>query len=264
MKQKSSLALYIIASVFMIITRLFQMIVMIDPETGFYREGFSSAEFILFGAWGVILFLIIVFGYLGDPPKDKMPEKAVPLGVASIFLSFAMGFYMYYYSATDRVINAMDFIFIACILASSLFFLIYGLALFGIFHMPVYLSVIPIVFCGLRLALVFIKYTGMAKISDNILDIGMLVSCLIFMLFHGKIISGIDFKHSVKWGYGIGLAASVICLLCTVPKYYIEFFAHDASIHSTTVPCFVDICLAIYILFFIVTSSRKTKEQIVQ
>ena len=119
------------------------------------------------------------------------------------------------------------------------------------------LTVFPVLWCGVRLGASFIQYTGIAKISENLLDVGMLCLYLCFWLFHGRLWSGISSRKTARWVYGVGLAAALFGVICTVPRWIVSLTG--ISLHGASVPGAVDFMMAVYIVVFCFAAVRNIK-----
>ena len=96
--------------------------------------------------------------------------------------------------------------------------------------MPPLLCVIPSIYSAYRLAYIFIRYTGVIKVSDILLDIVMLGFTMLFWHMCAKTVSGTGSPKTVQWLYGFGFPAALISFVCAVPKYYIAFFLPDTAL----------------------------------
>lgn len=72
--------------------RMYQMLHIIDPDTGFYSDTSNITIPLLYGIAGVVMLLILLLSYLsGDLPASVPPQGKKPvLGIAAIVFAFTL------------------------------------------------------------------------------------------------------------------------------------------------------------------------------
>lgn len=232
--------------------RILQLIVMIDPQTGFYYPQYALAEPVLLGALAVVLVMLLVVARLTgeDVPPEQLILKSPVLGVFTALLAVVSAVHVFDYILGQTTFNMGTYAYIALVMLLFVFLLVFALSLFGLIDMPPLLCIIPSVYSAYRLAYIFIKYTGVIKVSDILLDIVMLGFTMLFWHMCGKTVSGTGSPKTVKWLYGFGFPAALISFVCAVPKYYIAFFLPDTALHVSESISYFDIAVGVYIIVF--------------
>ena len=125
----------------------------------------------------------------------------------------------------------------------------------------------PVLWTGVRLVLMFMYFTTVANINENIYDIVMLVFELLFFVFFGKLLIGTG-DNCGKWTFAAGVPAALMLLVTNIPRYLLVYFAsrdHSgryamSEITVTAfVPEYVDIVMGAFIIAALVYVSRPTE-----
>ena len=85
----------------------------------------------------------------------------------------------------------------------------------------------------------------------------------LFFLVYGKVINGIETKMSARMVVPLGLCTSLVCLICSLPRYAARIFAVGV-LHETTPPDILYLVLAAAVLFLlpkrVAKAPAKTEE----
>lgn len=252
MKHKILFVILFLCTIAATAVRVLQVIVMIDPQTGFYYTQYTLAEPVLLGALAVLLVMLLVAARLTseDVPPAQLVLKSPVLGVFTALLAVVSAIYVVDYILSQTAFDMGTYFYIAFVLLLFVFLLVFSLSLFRLIEMPPLLCVIPSIYSAYRLAYIFIRYTGVIKVSDILLDIVMLGFTMLFWHMCAKTVSGTGSPKTVKWLYGFGFPAALISFVCAVPKYYIAFFLPDTALHVSESVSYFDIAVGIYIIVF--------------
>ena len=250
-KLKNAFIAFFVFMPVIIALRAIQLLYMIEPETGFAQK-----ENILGGELGVTLISVMYFGILfalyllsrlsGGWPAS-LNKKNRPIGVISILLSIANALELYRIidqrlAETNRVIQCL---LLLSAVASSAYFLIYGLSCFKKVVFPPLMALCPVAFHVFLLVATFMKYTALANVGENSYDIACLCLMLVFSLQYAKMTLDYNFFKASRTIYGIGLASASCAVLITIPRYIIILLDKGSALHST-------LTLSMYILLYAV------------
>lgn len=263
MKAKKILITFFIALPILIFGRFFQLYSMIDPSTGFFLNDYADLAVTMCIVGAAVLLFILVMSIAKRDYPDKLATVSTPLGGVSILFGLvilvtAAGFIsegnLFTISSPPL---SVDFSFSGLIYIILLIMSAVAFCLFGIFHITgtkkgMILMIFPIVLYVWRLISAFIDYTGIANISENIIDLIMLCCSLIFILLHAKIINGINYKINMPAAVGFGLAASLLCAVSTIPRYVLMIIGRSDLLHEGTTANPIDAGLMIYIVVFLI------------
>ena len=261
MKHKALFVLFGITVPAAIFVRIIQLTEMIDPRTGFFKSNFSSAEYVVVGAFIAVIMALVILGRISGSMKRPLPGRSVLLGTVSALMGLSSVYFLVEYvinSLKNSMFGTTEIIYAFMIALNAAFFLYYAFCLFTGMKVNGFATVSPLLFTAFRLCLVFFARRDLARISDNIFDVGMLCLFLLFWLFHGKIVSELDYRKASHWVYGVGLSATMFAMMCTFPRLYIELFNKKLSLHVTNVPHLLDFIGGVYIVVFLIVTLKST------
>ena len=242
-----------------IIARVYQ-ITMSDPATGFYKPAYASIDMLIMVALYIIIVLFIAGGRMSRKHPKALGTQSTYMAIASFVMAAATFVFFLTTMLSATELKSIDYFYGITILGSAFYFTWQGLGFLELVNLSTILSVFPILMAAIRLGTTFVKFTGISLISENLIDIIMLSLTLLFWLFHGRIFSGISFRKSIKWVFGIGLSASLICVSATIPRYFIYLVYGSEKLHQASIPYFIDVVVAAYIVCFLLFSFKKVKE----
>ena len=122
----------------------------------------------------------------------------------------------------------------------------------------------PVLWSGVRLVMMFMYFTTVANINENIYDIVMLVFELLFFVFFGKLLIGTG-DNCGKWTFAAGVPAALMLLVTNIPRYLLAYFAsRDNSgkyamseiTVAAFVPEYIDIVMGAFIVAALIYISR--------
>lgn len=259
MKRAQIVSIYVIALVFSIGYKMFQLLNMIDPQTGFYHTEYKNANTGIFLVSTVLVLALVLLGsFLEDQPKFTL-KSSKAVGVLSFLLSIpaVIMAVQVVLSSQDNRFQSVSGIFTILFAA---FMSYYGYCLF--FNKPINMSacLAPVLFAGVRLASEFVKYFGLPRTAEIIMYILMLLSSFIFWHCFGRFVAGVNLKVTIKWMIGFGLLASLFCFTNTLPVLYIEAFKSGTEYRTITDYLYFDVMQGVYILIFLFFAYKNRGE----
>ncbi|OJU16553.1 MAG: hypothetical protein BGN88_03620 [Clostridiales bacterium 43-6] len=260
MKLRYLLILFGILVPVAIVARVFQL-TGTDPTTGFFKaEAVAANNAIMTGFLGVSL-LLVVLGRISKSYPKRIHSPSVPMAAASFVMSAGVFTYFGVTLFTLTSITPMDMLYAFLTVGSAVYFIWQGLAYLGYLHFSTILTAFPVLAAALRLGITFVRFNGISSIAENLIDVIMMSVVLLFWLFHGRMFSDIGFRKSAKWVYGTGLAASLISLAGMGPRFFVYFFYGSNKLHETTIPYFIDVLTAVYIVIFLASTYQSLKSK---
>lgn len=124
------------------------------------------------------------------------------------------------------------------------------------------LALLPTIWGIVRLAVTFMYYTKVAKISANIMDILAVSLSLIFLFSQAKIFANTKVSSSIKTAVSMGLVASLSIAISSVIRYVMHTFAAVENASVTLQPSAIDVMMMVMMIAYLwnVTSGRMTEQ----
>ena len=250
----------IIAIISVTILRCFQIGNLINPENGFFLDGYEglgtllTSAVILIVAVGAVLGLFTQTKDISTSPKPNsiLGGAALLVGVAQLSEPFTLFVALY---EIPPVIHILRLVFIGL---SGLYFCYFGVMnLLGNRPNPC-LSLIAVVSTILRLITAFMSFTGMANVSDNVYDILALTTTLFFMLFYSKSLVGIEFKSGKTAIFTSGITAVLLNTAAVLPRIIMTVMGAKQYAHIQVDNTVSVVFLTVYIAVYLVVISKKT------
>jgi len=276
---------FAVASLIAIPLRTVQYFTVIEAETGFYSE--KSFSVYLFAA--VIIAAIVLFGLLGFAKRKSLcystaPEKRAGFGAlaglsAAGFVFDVFGcleelgsdkYEMIEYAyqseevsalATAATLTKVQLVFAA---VSAFYFLI--LCLCNLIGKAVpkafcLFSLSPVIWGIAKLVLRFTRTISYIQVSDLMLEMLSLVFVVMFFMAFAQLEFGVSDK-GCEWRIAFyGLSASVLLLLCFIPRFIVTVSGNPELVYSMSKVEYSDICLALFTLCAVVTRLSDKKAQ---
>ena len=222
-----------LALVSVITIRTIQLLFLTDSKTGFYKDGMeglgTTLMVILVGIIAITSLLIFVFEKV---KISTTPSSSPLLGCAALFAGIA--------NFAEPFLNEVSFsavpnflvgLRVIMILASAATLCWFGIAILFNTKFHSSLSIVLIVTWVVRLMSSFICFTGMSNISENLYDLLMLISTLVFFLFFGKSLCGISKSTTNRKLIAIGFAAVLFTAASSIPCLVAYVASGSAFVH---------------------------------
>ena len=222
MISKRTWRIFLITLVIALPIRLYQALFLLEPETGFYSDGFLST--------GALLIVLMAGCALlcAETAREKqmvprLPVRSLGAAVAGMFTGFLFfGQSIYSLLGSPAVDNAgMNRILAAAgILAGAAFlWQSYGLAMgdnpWARHPLPALLP--PLWGCVCLVAL-FLSYSGTVNTADNVYDTFSVVFLLLFFFAYAKLHAGIEPARSGRAAVRYGLLSVWLAAITVVPE----------------------------------------------
>lgn len=275
MKSKKVLFIFFLALPILVFGRFMELFTMIDSSTGFFYDEYANFNIYLSAILIVISCIIILMSFL-QKNYPKSPVKCSPiLGIFSLIFSLAL-----LINSANLVLNGSIFSisdssgYASFSIGNLIYFVLIVLAAisFGLFAVQNFTGsvkgkftmVFPVILWTYRLIYTFIGYTGIANISENVIEIFAIAACLIFLLAHGKLINNLDYQKNIRTATAFGIIAALLCGLSTIPRYILFFMQRTDLIHEGIYGNPLDFILCAYIICFLFVYLTEDKKEIHQ
>ena len=250
----------LVAIISVTILRCFQIGNLINPENGFFLDGYEglgallTSVVVLIVAVGTVLGLFTNTKDISTSPKPNsiLGGAALLVGVSQLSEPFTL------FAASYEISPIIYILKLAFIGLSGLYFCYFGVMnILGIRPKP-HLSLIAVVSTILRLIAAFMSFTGMANISDNVYDLLALTATLLFMLFYSKSLVGIEFKSGKTAVFMSGITAVLLNTAAVLPRIIMTMVGAKQYAHIQVDSNISVIFLTLYIAVYLVVISKKT------
>lgn len=274
MKVKHLLLWFLIPSALIVILRTVEQALLINADSGFYKDGLEAAGYTVLGITLAVMLILLIYGSTRKKYPVAAPVKSRPVFIMSLVMAAAIVVDIFMVmlseefssavvlSASKGLLFYLYLLYIAFAVLSLLFFLYYAYAQWQGIRPAGFAPAAVIIMTAIKLAIVFTEHSGIANISDNVNNTAMICFLLVFWLFHGRMIADAGYPKAVRWAYGFGICAAVYSLACTLPYYFIKFTGNGALLHQTELPSPLLIASAIYIIVFLCSSLAGGTEYI--
>lgn len=248
-KMKHLIIIFAVSLVVALPLRVYQLIALVNPESGFYDNSDFSVP-ILYGVAAVFTVLITVFCFISKSipsPEIKIGKNPI-LGIASLLAAGGMAWDVITIETrlipqTGGYVNADMFrslfsVYLeenggAFLLAELLFAVlsVFYFIVFAVSHFegkPHYkklklLALSPLCWSMAVLVSKLTKAISFMKVSELLFEIFMFVFVMLFFLTFARICSGV-FTENSMWGvFGYGFASAFFGALVTVPRLVVLF-----------------------------------------
>ena len=242
-RKRHLFAIFAVAFIFAVVARAYQLIVLVDSETGFFiKDDFTVA--LLYGAVGVFTLLLLVLSFLCKSiPKPKLREgRNILLGVSSLVAAAGMVFDAI--TVSNRIIpqiansssavlkeilflnlqqNGGFFLALEVLFAvlSAIWFIVLSLSFLSggcSFKRAPIVALAPVCWRMLSLVSRLMQPVSFLSVSEIFFEVALFVFSALFFLTFARIATGV-FTENSMWGiFGYGLTASLFAGVVTIPR----------------------------------------------
>lgn len=226
------------------------LVFMIESETGFFYR-----EYHTFGLWVCVLIFVISFAvaaasiFTGKKPNTE-PPKSKAFGIANFIMGAAVVYESLFAQIGSTIPSWQILAQVAFGICSATLFVLNGLSEFGKGKISPTLELFFIFFWLVRLMIVFTSYIPVSTITENVFELAALCTSLVFFFEKAKMRNNITDGKNGKV-LPLAFLAFMFCAIYSVPQIIVRLFIKGVEVHSSSVTCFTDLAMAIYIVTFI-------------
>ena len=256
MKRSMVFILFFISAPVLLAARVIQQLYMIDPLTGFYRDGFAGIGTAITVMCFALIAVTVAMVWLSHPKMPTVPKKHAGLGIAACIAAMTL-----IISSIDGIMSmsaankTIGFLGVAAAVAIAY----YGVTLFSGRKYPAFLTVLPILYACVKLVLDYINYTGEVIVTDAIFNI--VTMCLVVLFFYtfGKLAANVGGKRTHILFYSFGLCAAFFCADSAFVRIILSLTRSNAALHGSGRLDVEFVGLAVYIVAAVWVLSAQTK-----
>lgn len=260
MKKAGLIVLYLIGLTISLAFRFVQVTEMTDSQTGFLLSQYENINYVIYAAVGVFVLLLILLGVFSDGlPASR--RRSPTLGVSSVIIGLIAVYMAMTMATADASLEIGIMLYVLASLAFGGFMIYYGVCLISGKRIVSGFVVILPIFAGVRLAVAFLQYYGLAKTVDIVMEILMMIASLLFWHYFAKYSVDVKPKSTSRWVVGFSLSASLMCFAATLPIYYAKLFTQMESVRNMGHDSYFDLATGVFIIIFLITSLHGDKKR---
>lgn len=262
--------------------RVYQILKLIEPSTGFYSDTSNWSIITLYTILGICTAVVLIFSYLSkNIPAAKLPEgRRIPLAVSGLILS--AGFVTNIFDQVSKIkelaseagvsasanfiemikssgatLQALDIVFAALSCIYMLVFSVSYIVSKKLYSKLKLLALSPLVWAITRVFFRVTKKISFIQVSDLILELAALIFVMIFFFTFARVASEINSEGSMWSVYACGISASLFILTYSIPRLML-FITGNSSLINPEAPFeFCDIGIAVFAVTLIVSTLRS-------
>lgn len=264
--------------------RLYQLMSLIEQDTGFYTNASHWSVTALYILLGVLCVAFVALGFtaqdipLEDLPKKKNPVLAGAAGLFSIglFSEFILrlidAFNLFTSSEEKWGMTQMSskmggivlFLHSALALAACFYFLIYACTLMGNgldYRSFPMLAVMPALWLMLRLIERFLQPMNYRNVSEIFLELFTLVFMLLFFWYFARVSSNLDAEKKMNRCYAFGIPAAMFIFVASVPRLVLLLCGWKAFLVKGSPVQWCDLAAAVFLLCYLFCGLKERDKQ---
>ncbi len=268
-------SLYVVAGLLCVAIpfRTYQLLSLIESDTGFYKE-INWSVYLMYALCILAVLVPYVLTLLAKnvPESRAVYRKNKLLAVASFIFGAGLvadavtafstlvlthqGFYTAEISLVPTVLQGVFGIL------SAIYIFIFGISYIDgrtTYSRYKLLALSPIVWSAARLIIRFVKKISYVNVSDLMLELFAIAFMMLFFLSFARISSGLSNKKSMRSLWSAGFAAAFFCAAANIPRLVMVITANGNSLSEEYPFALCDLGFAFFSLCYIV-NSMKTAE----
>ncbi len=242
------------------VLRIVQNLIMIEPATGFFRDGYETANILIIAAVFAIVAVSALFGRICKDKPQKVPPKTRPFAAVHYLLavSIILEAFLTEVSAATPAWQVVMHIILATL--AALVLIIGGT--FTLLRLPdrpmMYISLALL--WMMKLIIIFANYTSLSTITENIFELGAICGILIYFLTWAKLMAGVTTDKVLGKILGVSVLSFMLCGTYALPQFFLLISGNAALIHSKNATFITALVVMIFIGYYIYLCYKKEKK----
>lgn len=250
-----------------LIIRVFQLLLVVDIDTGFYEAGhpLSYALSAVMVAGILLVGFTVIFGsskntqvggtQMKNPFLTDLDTLAHSLGatfsVSVMTMSFALvldAILQFFEHMAQSAVTPVFLLNFAFMLATAAVFLRIAFACMKgrpLSRAMGYSLLLPVIWYTIRSTEYFMSFIQITNISENLLLLLSSLSTLLFLVLCARFFSGYEKNNTRPMLIITGLTCSLVCAVSTVPRYVMIYFGPTGIRQATRMPMIEDLIMAV-------------------
>lgn len=271
----------IAAAIIALPVRTAQFFKILEGSTGFYKT-IDWTVYLLFAVLAVAVLAFIVLGFINRKKLDytleikKRPGFGILAAVAAIgFIIDAviclnavynpevnLGISTATYETSQTVTYVLTAQAVAAAVSALYFVTVTVGSLSGKSNGTEFklISLAPVLWSIFRLVFRFTRTISYIRVSDLFFEMIMIIFMMLFFMAFAQVNAGIDAKNCEWKIAAYGLSASLLALVCFVPRFIVTAGGHTELLYSYSSAEYCDIGIALFIIAAVLTRITDKKE----
>lgn len=265
-------SLYVIAGLLCVAIpfRTYQLLSLVESETGFYKE-VNWSVYLMYALCILAVLVPYVLTLLAKnvPESRAVYKKNKLLAVASFV--FGVGLVADAVSAISTLILTYQGFYTAEIsvapivlqgvfgILSAIYIIVFGISYIDgrtFYSRYKFLALSPLVWSAVRLIIRFVKKISYVNVSDLMLELFAIAFMMIFFLHFARISSGLSNKKSMRSLWSAGFAAVFFCAVANLPRLVAIITANGNALSKEYPFALCDLGFAFFAVCYIVNSMK--------
>jgi hypothetical protein len=260
MKIKNAWITLAVALLIVLPTRIYQVLFLVEPGTGFYTDG-NTTTLIISAGLIVGILAIMGFAFMEKEKRVYRPIHSLPTAVIGTLMGLGLIFnYLISLFGVQEQQNSVTNVIVSIfgVLAGAVLILTaYNFATAqNTFNKHPLLSLIPSLWGCVSLVTLFITYVSVVNIAENIYDTFTVIFLLLFLFSQAKMLAGIENEKSIKRIFMFGIPTVLMALVTGIPSAILVFSGTSRTSAFPVGLHLVNILTAFYVIAFLSAVSR--------
>lgn len=250
MQFKKILLFFLVALPLSVALRIFQIVYVIEAETGFFAqefEAYGNAMTVVIFAFSVAM---AVFAFLSRREPIEPAKPNIVMSIGSLMFSFAV-LYELAAETFPPVVKPWQVSMLNITgLLTAAYFILFAMKRFINLPLPNGFTIIPTVYLVLRVICDFTAISSLALISDNLILMAVYSVSLLFMLNFAKFYNDAGSQNASRKLLASGLCAVILCATQSVPHILVNILADYKYNHTSMAANITVFCMGAFIAAF--------------
>lgn len=253
--------------------RVYQLLSLIESDTGFYKE-INWSVYLMYAVCILAVLVPYVLTLLAkNVPESRAVYRKNKLLAAASFI-FGVGIAADAITAFSTLILVKQgYLTQATSIVPALFQGIFGILaaiyiiVFGISYIDgrttyskyKLLALCPLVWAAVRLVMRFVKKISYVNVSDLMLELFAIAFMMLFLLSFARISSGLSNKKSMRSLWAAGFASAFLCAAANLPRLVVVITGNGGVLPEEFPFALCDFGFAFFAACYIVNSMKAAK-----
>ena len=250
MKYKKIILFFCIILPLSVLLRTLQLFFTVETDTGFFKGEYQTAGFCMLVLIIAVCACLAIICFTGHRNPEHPPKANPLIALSSVSAAIGVAAGVYDTMLTEVTMPWQNILLTVSGVLTAVYFLLYAISgVIKIKFSPL-TSILPAVYCIVKIICSFTALSSLALISDNVMILSVLCVILIFFLSFGKLYNGIDTERNFRKLMASGLVSTVLCFTQSIPHIIINLATDNSYLHTSNAANFSVLCFGIFIAVF--------------
>ncbi len=255
--KKTVYVLTLVATLGIVIMRIVQNLIMVEAQTGFFVQDYSSIGTAMLIFMAVVIITVSIFARFCKDKPTRAPEPNLLIGVAYAVLAVAVFYELFFTEISKNIPFWQVAVHLVLGVASTVTFLVFAVAGIRNVSRPGMLGIIPVIFWGMKLIIIFSNYSSLSTIAENVFELAALCGILVYVLSLAKLQNGVQPERTNSEFLSISVMSFMLCAVYSIPQMFLYLTGNRRLAHTTNVTFITSGAVMIFIVVYIIFAYRK-------